>query len=357
MIKTNITEMLGIKVPIVNAPMGPFRTTELCVAVAENGGLGVLSHTSFTPDGGNMVGDVVEAMKKNMEYVVEHTDGKFGFNVRTSRNEPSAPILCNKIPPFIQENTKIKEQCVYALTSAGSAKTLPKSQTYQDLKASGSQIKQFHVAPALWLAGKCKDAGVDGVVATGGEGGGHQSFEKVSTLVLLQQIKKTYPDLPVIACGGFVTGESLAAALSLGAGAVAMGSRFIASKDSEFNEVYKSVIPPAKAQDTLIATGVLGPIRLWKNEYALHHGSVNSKEELMAQEASVRALSQEDINKELAETGRAYFAAYQGDVKTGAVLLGQSIGIIDQIESVKDIMESVLKDAETAIKKSGSYLI
>jgi enoyl-[acyl-carrier protein] reductase II len=357
MIKTNITEMLGIKVPIVSAPMGPFRTSDLCVAVSENGGLGVLSHTGFTPSGGNIGSDVVEAMKVNMQYVVEHTDKPFGFNVRTSRNEPAAPILCNKIPTFIKENTKIKDQCVYALTSAGSAKTLPKSQTYQDLKASGSQIKQFHVAPALWLAGKCKDAGVDGVVATGSEGGGHQSFEKVSTLVLLQQIKNKYPDLPVIACGGFVTGDSLAAALSLGAGAVAMGSRFIASKDSEFNDVYKNVVPPAHAQDTLIVTGVLGPIRLWKNDYSLHHDAVSSKEELLAQEAKAQAMTPEQIMEALGKTARAYIAAYEGDIKSGAVLLGQSIGIIEQIESVKDIMENIVKDAEAAIRKSSSYLI
>lgn len=338
-IETDITKMLGIKHPIITAPMGPFYTTELAVAVSEAGGLGVLSHIGLSDK------DPVEEMKKNMEYVVEHTDKPFGFNIRTSRMEPYADFLCYDIPKFIMENPKIKEQCVYALTSAGSAKTLPNSEPFQKLKESGSQIKHFHVAPALWLAEKCVTAGVDGIVVTGGEGGGHQSYEKVSTLVLLQQVQQKFPDLPKIACGGFATGEGLAAALSLGAGAVAMGSRFIASKESEFHNTYKNVVPPARAQDTIMVTGVFGPIRLWKNDYSLHHGLVTTKEEKMAQEASMDA-------DELIKTVRAYELAYEGNITDGAVLLGQSIGLIDNIESVSDIIEKTMKDAEAAIKKA-----
>ena len=106
----------------------------------------------------------------------------------------------------------------------------------------------------MWLADKCVSAGVDGLAVTGGEGGGHQSYEKVSTLVLLQQVHQKFPEVPIVACGGFATGDGLAAALSLGAGAVAMGSRFIASKESEFHDTYKNVVLPAKAQDTIMAT-------------------------------------------------------------------------------------------------------
>ncbi|MFX1550491.1 MAG: nitronate monooxygenase, partial [Promethearchaeota archaeon] len=178
-LKTNITEMFGIKHPIIAAPMGPFYTKELAVAVSEAGGLGVLSHT-------NLFGkNSLEEMKSDMEYVVEHTDKPFGFNIRTSRLQLDAPGLCRGISRFIMNNPKIKEQCVYAVTSAGSPKTLPKAKTYQKLKESGSNIKHFHVAPALWLADKCVASGVDGMVITGWEGGGHQSYEKISTLVLL----------------------------------------------------------------------------------------------------------------------------------------------------------------------------
>ncbi|MFW9865560.1 MAG: NAD(P)H-dependent flavin oxidoreductase [Candidatus Thorarchaeota archaeon] len=346
-LETNITKMLGIKHPIIAAPMGPFYTTELTIAVSEAGGLGVLSHSALLSDyqkGRNPI----EIMKENMLQVVEHTDKPFGFNVRTSRREIAAPQLLTEIPRFIMENQRLKEQCVYAITSAGSSKTLPKSKTYQKLKESGSQIKHFHVAPALWLAEKCVASGVDGMVITGNEGGGHQSYEKVSTLVLLQQVLRKYPDFPIVACGGFATGQGLAAALAMGAGAVAMGSRFIASNESEFSKEYKSIVPPAKAQDTLLVTGSLGPIRLWKNEYSLHHGLVADKDAKIAQE---QAMSQEDLVEEM----KAYEAAYKGDI-TGAVLLGQSIGLIHSIENVKKIVDEIVDDAEKRLRNAYGLL-
>lgn len=347
-IETSITKMLGIKHPIVAAPMGPFYTTDLTIALSEAGGLGVLSHSALISD--YMKGrNPVEIMKENMLKVVEHTDESFGFNIRTSRRETHALSLVKEIPRFIMQNPKVKEQCVYAITSAGSSKTLPQSKSFQKLKESGSNIKHFHVAPALWLADKCVASNVDGMVVTGGEGGGHQSYEKVSTLVLLQQVTQKYPDFPIIACGGFATGEGLAAALTMGAGAIAMGSRLIASKESEFDESYKGVVPTAKAQDTVMVTGALGPIRLWKNEYSLHHGLVSDKEAKMTEEA---AMSQEDIIAE----GKAYEAAYTGDINSGAVLLGQSIGIIHSIENVKKIVEDTMNDAENRLKKAHNLI-
>ena len=347
-LETNITKMFGIKHPIITAPMGPFYTTELTIAVSEAGGLGVLSHSALVSD--YMSGkNPVNIMKENMLKVVEHTDKPFGFNVRTSRREVDAAQFVKDIPEFIMSNPRLKEQCVYAITSAGSSKTLPQSKSFQKLKESGSNIKHFHVAPALWLADKCIASNVDGLVVTGSEGGGHQSFEKVSTLILLQQVLQKYPDFPVIACGGFASGEGLAAALAMGAGAVAMGTRFIASKESEFNEEYKGIVPPAKAQDTILVTGALGPIRLWKNEYSLHHGLVADKEAKMAEEAT---MTQEDIITE----GKAYEAAYKGDINSGAVLVGQSIGVIKSLESVNNIVEDIVQDAEKRLKRAYSLI-
>ncbi|UCC21115.1 MAG: nitronate monooxygenase [Promethearchaeota archaeon] len=343
-LKTNITEMFGIKHPIVAAPMGPFYTKELTVAVSEAGGLGVLSHT-------NLFGkNSLEEMKSDMEYVVEHTDKPFGFNIRTSRLQLDAPGLCRGISRFIMDNPKIKEQCIYAVTSAGSPKTLPKAKNYQKLKESGSNIKHFHVAPALWLADKCVTSEVDGMVVTGWEGGGHQSYEKISSLVLLQQVAHKHPDTPLIACGGFATGEGLASAIALGAGAIAMGSRFIASKESEFHDNYKSIVPPSKADDTVWVTGVLGPIRLWKNNYSLHHGIVSSKEEKMAMEAQITP-------KMAMEDQKHYEMTYAGNIEDGAVLLGQSIGMIRSIDSVKEIINNIVKDAETRLKEAISCIV
>ena len=335
--------MFGIKYPILAAPMGPFYTTDLTIAVSEAGGLGVLSHT-------NLFGkSSMSEMKKNMEYVVEHTDKPFGFNIRTSRMQMDAPGLCRAIPRFINNNPKIKEQCLYVVTSAGTPKMIH-NKAFQKLKDGGSNIKHFHVAPALWLADKCVTAGCDGVVITGWEGGGHQSYEKVSSLVLLQQVKEKYPDLPLIACGGIATGEGMAAALSLGAGGVAMGSRFIASKESEFHENYKNLVPAAGANDTMWVTGVLGPIRLWKNKYSLDHGVVSSKEEKMALEAQLTP-------EKALEDQKHYEMTYNGNIDDGAVLLGQSIGLIKSVESVEDIMHDMVKTAEKSLINASKMVI
>lgn len=343
-LRTKITEMLGIQSPIISAPMGPFYTRELALAVSEAGGLGVLSHT-------NLFGkNSLEEMKKDMQYMVEHTDKPFGFNIRTARLQLDAPRLCRGISTYIMENQKIKDQCAYAITSAGSAKTLPKTKQYQRLKESGSNIKHFHVAPALWLTDKCIDAGVDGIVVTGWEGGGHQSYEKVSSLVLLQQVKQKYPEIPIIACGGFASGEGLASALAIGAGAIAMGSRFIASIESEFHDKYKKIVPSAKSSDTMWVTGVLGPIRLWKNNYSLHHGVVTSKEEKMALEAQITP-------RMVMEDQKHYEMTYEGVVEDGAVLLGQSIGIINSIDYVQEIIDIIVKEAEKRLREANSYII
>jgi enoyl-[acyl-carrier protein] reductase II len=342
MIETNITKMFGLKYPIFSAPMGPFFTRELALAVSEAGGLGVLSNV-------NIVGtDPVVEHKTSIEYMIEHTDKPFGLNILTSRNNRGVKEMITDIPKIIMNNPKMREQCVYFLTSAGSSKLLPASKSFQELREN-SEVKHFHVAPARWLAQKCVDAGVDGIVCTGTEGGGHQSYEKVTTLVLLQQLNETFPDLPKIACGGFATGEALAAALSLGAGAIAMGSRFIASKESEFHEKYKALVPPGTPQDTSLYTGAFGPIRLYKNEYALAHPAPSSKEEMIAYEKSITL-------EQMQKDADAYDRVYKGDTDHGAVLLGQSIGIIDSIDGVNDIIENVIKGAEAAIRKNYSFL-
>lgn len=334
--------MFGLKYPIFSAPMGPFYTRDLALAVSEAGGLGVLSNV-------NIVGtDPVQEHKDSLEFMIEHTDKPFGLNFLTSRNNRGVKEMVTDIPKIVMNNPKMREQCVYWLTSAGSSKILPASKSFQELREK-SEAKHFHVAPAVWLAQKCVEAGVDGIVCTGTEGGGHQSYERVTTLVLLQQINEAFPDLPKIACGGFATGEGLAAALSLGAGAIAMGSRFIASKESEFHEKYKALVPPGNPQDTGLFTGSFGPIRLYKNKYALEHPAPQSKEEMIAYEKSLTL-------EQMAKDAGAYDRVYNGDTETGAVLLGQSIGIINSIESVNDIIETVIKDAEAVIRKNYAFL-
>jgi len=335
-IETEITEMLQIKHPIIGAPMGPFYTTKLAVAISEAGGLGILSHTNVFGKSSTI------ELKEAMEYIVERTDKPFGFNIRTARLQPDSIKLCIQIPKFIMNNPKIKEQCKYVLTSAGSPKMIL-TKSFKRLKESGSNIKHFHVAPALWLADKCVASGVDGLVVTGNEGGGHQSYEKVSTLVLLQQIRQKYSDVPIIACGGFATGYGLASALAMGAGAVALGSRFIASNESEFHNNYKNIVPPAKASDTVLVTGIFGPIRLWKNKYSLSQSLIIDKKDKMADENSSEAIVEEVKHMQM---------TYEGNIEDGSVLIGQSIGIINNIDSVTNIINSIVNNAEKCLKNA-----
>ncbi|MHA1478800.1 MAG: nitronate monooxygenase, partial [Promethearchaeota archaeon] len=148
MIETNITKMFGIKHPIFSAPMGPFFTRDLALAVSEAGGLGVLSNV-------NIVGtDPVKEHKASIEHMIEHTDKPFGLNILTSRNNPGVRQMVRSLPRIVQSNVRMRDQCKYWLTSAGSSKTLAESKSFIELREN-SEVKHFHVAPAVWLAQKC----------------------------------------------------------------------------------------------------------------------------------------------------------------------------------------------------------
>jgi NAD(P)H-dependent flavin oxidoreductase YrpB (nitropropane dioxygenase family) len=342
MIETDITKMIGIKHPIFLAPMGPFYTTKSTIAISEAGGCGCLSHT-------NLLGkNSFDEMKNNMLEVIEATDKPFGFNIRTARMQPDAKNLCRQIPKFIMSNPKLRDQVRYALTSAGTARMLLESKTFQKLKAN-TEIKNFHVAPAKWLAHKCVTAGMDGLVVTGTEGGGHQAYEKVGLLSLIQEIRADLPDTPIIACGSIANGYGLAGALAAGAGAVAMGSRFIASEESEFHPNYKAIVAPSRSWDTTLVTGFLAPIRLWKNKYTAHHGLVTNKEAKIAEEDAMTL-------EQLIADQKHYEQIYHGHMDDGAVPLGQSCGAISKIEKTKDIIETMVADAEKLLKNASSYI-
>jgi enoyl-[acyl-carrier protein] reductase II len=319
--------------------MGPFYTTKLTIAVSEAGGLGVVSHATLL--GKNSVNDMIE----QLEYVLEHTDKPFGVNVRTARLQTDHKIMLRKITQNINRNPKLREQLVYIITSAGGSKFASKL-----LKEKTPDVKHFHVSPALWLVDKSFAAGCDGVCATGTEGGGHQSYEKITTLVLVSQVAQKYPEKLLVACGGIANPESVAAGLAMGADAIAMGTRFIASTESEFHPNYKALIPPATAQDTLLTTGGFGPIRLLKNKYCLEHGKILTKDEKIAQELAT------DMDS-LRESFYRYEIVYtQGDVENGAVPLGQTCGMVDSIMDVGDIITSFSRKAEVILKNLSSRI-
>ena len=335
MLKTRLTEMFGIHYPIVAAPMGPFYTTQLTVAVSEKGGLGVLSHPGLSDI------DPVKEVVKSIEYVIEHTDKPFGLNIRTARLQMDAPTLIRRVAYLINHNTKIRDQLVYGLTSAGSPKEAAK--VWHEKCPS---LKHFHVAPSYNLAKKVVAAGCDGIVATGYEGGGHQSYEAINSTVLLAEICEDFPDKPIIACGGFSTGRGLAAALAYGACGIAMGTRFIASKECEFHPNYKQLVLKSLDEDTTIAPGFLAPIRLIKNRFTATHGKALTREEKIKHE-------QELDPKGLLEELHAYELIYKnGDVENGAIPAGQSVGTIEDLPSVEEILDRIEKEAEACLRRA-----
>jgi len=339
MIKTRLTERFGIKYPIMSAPMGPFYTTELTIATSEAGGLGVLSHATLI--GKNSIID----MKEQIDHVLESTDKPFGINVRVARVQTDWKIMMRQIGKWRKSNPKLREQFVYIITSAGGTRvaTQMKNKYFPD-------IFHAHVTPVLFLADKAVANNIDGLVATGTEGGGHQSYEEVTTLVLMQELIRKYPDIPVIACGGIASPEGVAACIGMGADAVAMGTRFIASNQSEFHPNYKALIPPAADRDTMLTTGGFGPIRLLKNKYCMEHGVPMSKTEKISLELTY------DLDKFLDDLHHYEIVYTEGDIEDGAIPVGQTCGIIDSLMDVDDIISSFTKGAEELLKKATSKI-
>lgn len=339
MIQTRLTEKFGIKYPIMSAPMGPFYTTELTIATSEAGGLGVLSHATL--QGKNSVLDMMEQINR----VLEGTDKPFGINVRVARVQTDKKIMLRKLAQRRKKDPKFREQFVYLLTSAGGTR-----EARAMMSKMAPDLFHAHVTPAAFLAEKAVRNGIHALVATGTEGGGHQSYEMVTTLVLIQELIRTYPDIPIIGCGGIASPEGVAACIAMGCDAVAMGTRFIASNQSEFHPNYKALIPPAEDRDTILTTGGFGPIRLIKNKYALEHGKVMTKEEKIAQELAY------NIDEYLADLKKYELVYLEGDVENGAIPVGQSCGIIDSLMDVDDIITSFTKQAEELLKKAVSKI-
>ncbi len=339
MIKTKFQEMFGTRYPIASAPMGPFFTTELATAVSEAGGLGVLSHVNLVEI------DPVKEMLNAIEHVVEHTDKPFGVNIRTARLQIDAPAMMRRIPRLMKKNPKVGEQLVYILTSAGGPREAAKV-----FQQKAPDVKHFHVGPTLRFVDKIVELGCDGVVCTGYEGGGHQSYEKVNSTVLLAETCKKYPDFPVIACGGFADGRGLAAALSYGAMGIAMGTRFIASKDCEFHPNYKQLVVDRTDQDTVISPGYFAPIRLIRNKFTDEHGVALDRDDKIKHDQEI------DHDAMVAEL-RAYEDIYtHGDTEHGAIPAGQTLGLINSVESVEDILSDIEKEAERMLKQASQYI-
>lgn len=289
-IATRVSDLLGVRYPIVQAPMGWIARSQLASAVSNAGGLGVIETSSGELD---VVKDEIRRMR-------DLTDRPFGVNIAQ---------LFVRDPGIV--DFVVGQGVKFVTTSAGD----PRKYTGQ-LKAAGLTV--FHVVPSLDAALKAIDAGVDGLVVEGGEGGGFKNPRDVATMVLLPLVRaKT--EVPIIAAGGICDGPSMAAAFALGAEGVQMGSRMVSAAESPVHDNWKRAILAAKETDTVFLNRFSRPgLRALRTRTTERL----EREEHVGMDVFARAMD-------------LYFG---GDMEAAIALGGQVVGRIDEVKPVAQIV-------------------
>ena len=291
-----VTQHLGSKYPIIQAPMGWIARSKLASSVSNAGGLGVIETSSGE----------VDICKEEIKKMSDLTENPFGVNL---------PIL------FLQDDSIVDfvAECgvKFVTTSAGSpAKYIDK------LKGAGLTV--YHAVPSLAGALKAAEAGVDGLVVEGTEGGGFKSPEEVGLFVLIQSIRRKI-DLPIIAAGGIADGQGMAAAFSVGAEGIQMGTRFVSSLESPVHENWKNAILNGTESDTYVLNKTGSPcLRAIKTDYTKKIYEKGSMD--MSVFGGVQDL---------------YFG---GNLNAAPALTGQSMGLIDEIKSVETIINDTVEE-------------
>jgi enoyl-[acyl-carrier protein] reductase II len=296
----------GSKYPIIQAPMGWIARSQLASAVCEAGGMGIIETSSGE----------IDNCKKEILKMSELTDKPFGVNL---------PLL------FLKDDSMVKF-CVdagvkFVTTSAGDP-----TKYISVLKDAG--ITVYHAVPSLQGAIKAADAGVDGLVIEGTEGGGFKSPVEIGLLVLIQSIKQNI-DLPLIAAGGIVDGAGMAAVFAAGAEGIQMGTRFVSSVESPVHRNFKDKIIDSGIDGTLILNKSSKPvIRALKSDLTIN---IDQKGEMdMSAMMNIKNL---------------YF---DGDMEAAPALSGQSTGLISEIKPVKKIIEETIDEFNSVCKKMGN---
>jgi len=307
MIKTRITELLGVEYPIVQAPMGWIARSQLASAVSNAGGLGIIETSSGE----------LEAVRGEILKMRELTDKPFGVNIA------QAFVRDPDIVSFVVDQ-KVK----FVTTSAGDP-----NKYCAALKAAGLTV--FHVVPTLAAALKAIEAGVDGLVVEGGEGGGFKNPKDVATMVLLPLVCSAV-EVPVIAAGGIVDGATMAAAFALGAEGVQMGTRMVSAAESPVHENWKNAILAAKETDTVFLNR-FGPgpaLRALRTE----------KTSLYEREPS------DAVMGEFRNLLALYFG---GDMEASIALLGQVAGRIDAVKPVAQVIAETVAEFQAVTAELG----
>ncbi len=373
MIKTKFQEIIGTSKPIIQAGMGPYATTNLCIAVAKEGGLGLIStigmaggDVNFIPAekrGINMEGTPRNILKQVIFFVYEkladYPNAKFGVNIPVSTQwaTMSEEFLKALIDVF-NEKPEIKEKLKVVVTSAGDplpwavdAEAKGAKKGILPIKKELPSVIWCQVAPNVRGAKRAEKAGVDIVIASGREGGAHCAWRDTSSMVLLPEVVRSVK-VPVIGAGGFADGATLVAALALGGIGVQMGTRFIATKEGDFQQFWKEELVKATEFDTIVGRGIFGPMRFLINKASLEvvDATIEGASDLYR---GKQCPSTEKIQK---LEGRGFLKLIDEDKDESLMNAGVVTGRIHSIPSVHDLMESIMKEAEEIIKGMPNYL-
>ena len=298
-----ITQLFGIKYPIIQGGMIWCSGWELSSAVSNAGGLGLIGAGSMYP----------EILQEHIRKCKIATDKPFGVNL---------PLIYPDIEKHIE--TIINEGVKIVFTSAGS----PKKWTSY-LKKNG--IKVVHVISNLKFAKKSEEAGVDAIVCEGFEAGGHNGKEEITSMCLIPNVSENV-HIPVIAAGGIGSGKAMLAAFSLGAEGVQIGSRFVTSQECSAHTNFKDAVVEAKEGDTMMSLKKLTAVRLLNNNFCQK-----------VVEAESRGDSIEEL-RELLGRGRSKKGMFEGDLKEGELEIGQVSSMINEIKPVKEIIDEIISD-------------
>jgi enoyl-[acyl-carrier protein] reductase II len=308
--KNRITQLFGIKYPIVQGGMVWCSGWRLASAVSNSGALGLIGAGSMHP----------ETLREHIRKCKAATDKPFGVNI---------PLMYPQIEEIMQ--IVIAEEVPIVFTSAGN----PKTWTAR-LKAEG--IVVAHVVSGSKFALKCVEAGVDAIVAEGFEAGGHNGREETTTLTLIPQVRRV-TDLPLIAAGGIATGEAMAAVFALGAEGVQVGTRFALTEESSASDAFKQRCISLNEGDTILALKKVSPTRMVKNGF---YQQVKELEE--------RGASADEL-RELLGRGRSKRGIFEGDLEDGELEIGQVSSLIDAVVPAAKVTEQMMKEFYGAVKK------
>lgn len=309
-----ITELFKIKYPIIQAGMVWNSGWRLASASSNSGILGLIGAGSMYP----------EVLREHIQKCKKATNKPFGVNV---------PMLYPDIEKIM--DIIVEEAVKIVFTSAGNPKTWT---TW--LQERG--ITVVHVVSSVKFAKKAEEAGVNAIVAEGFEAGGHNGRDETTTFTLIPMVKEK-TKIPLIAAGGIASGNAMLAAMVLGADAVQVGSRFVASNEASSHEAFKKLVIETKEGDTQLTLKELAPVRLIKNKF------YDEIQDLYKTVPTTESL------KQLLGKGRAKKGMFEGDLVNGELEIGQVSGLIHDIKPVAEIVEDMISEFENAKKNMSNF--